>query len=485
MPSKRREIPFAGPAYQSANVFLNAQQCINYYLEPYPAMGENKFALRGCPGLRSWVDLGTNSAIRGLLPAGDYLFAVSGNKLFRITTGGTATEVTGSLNTSSGIVSMAENGAQVMIVDSGNDGYIYTISTEAFAEITDANFPGAMTVTFQDGFFVVNRPDTAQFWKSDLNDGLSWTALEFSTAAWKPDDLVAVFSDHRDLWLGGKESIELWYNNGSTTAFIFSRREGAEMEVGLAAKESFATIDNAVFWLGRDKNGQGQVFRAVGFQPRVVSTPPITEAINSYSDISDAIGISYLIGNSPMYEISFPTGDATWVFDSGINQWHERRSRRSSGRRETVSGRHRVQNHAFFADKHLMGDFENGKIYEHTRDVYKEGSYHLEATRSTMAFQRNQDFITINELQVLYTPGVGLVSGQGVDPVSMISWSGDGGFTWSNEHDAKIGKLGEYANRARITQLGQERNWVLRTKVTDPILRDILGAYADIEIDGA
>lgn len=484
MPSNRREIPFAGPAYQSANIFLAAQQSINYFLEPYPALGKNKFALRGAPGLLSWVDLGTNAEVRGLWTTNDYLFAVSSDKVFRINTSGEATEV-GTLNTDSGPVSMEENSLQVMIVDSGTDGYIYTIADETLVQITDADFPGASGLTFQDGYFIITRPDTAQFFISASNDGTDWDALDFSSAAWKPDNLLAAFSDHRDLWLGGTESIEVWYNNGSATAFPFSRREGTMLEIGLAAKHSFARIDDAVFWLGRNENGQGQVFRAVGFQPRVVSNDAITEAINGYSDISDAIGFSYLIDNNPMYELTFPTADATWVFNSalpGEQGWWERRSRRFDGDDLTI-GRHRVQNHAFFAGKHLVGDIENGKIYEMTRDIYDEDGTEMEATRSTVAFESNQDWITVNELQVLYTPGVGLTARQGSDPVSLISWSGDGGHTWSNEYDVKIGKKGEYENRAIMRQLGQHRNWVFRAKITDPVQRDIMGGLADIEVD--
>jgi len=485
MPSNRREIPFAGPAYQRSNVFINAQQSINYYLEPYPALGQNKFALRGCPGLRSWADLGTGKAVRGLLSTGDYAFAVSDNKVFRIDTDGLVTEV-GNITASSGYIGMAQGNLQLMIVDAENKGYIYTFGSGAFADITDTAFPGASSVTHQDGIFLVTEPDSFNFYTSDLNDGTTWDSLLFFPANWKSDNLISIFSDHRNVWAGGTESIEIYYNNGNSSGnFLFTRRDGAEMQIGLGAKDSFSQIDNAVFWLGRNENGQGQVFRALGFQPTVVSNEAITEAIANYSDISDAIGFAYLIDKNPMYELTFPTADVTWVYNSSLppeHGWHERRSRRLSGTR-WISGRHRGQKHVFFSGKHLVGDIENGKVYEHTRDVFDEDGTEMEATRSTVAFGSNQDLITVNELQVLFTPGVGLTSGQGSDPVAIISWSGDGGYTWSNEHQVKIGKKGEYVNRAIIRQLGQHRNWVFKVKTTDKVQRDILSGFADIEVD--
>lgn len=476
MPTGRFEIPFVGPAYKGLNPFLNPQECVNYFLEPYQTMKGNKLALRGCPGLTTWANLATGAAIDGMIKIGSYLMAVSNAKLFKISSAKAVTEI-GSIDIS-GTVQMAQNGLQAMIATPSTQAYIYTLADDSLVRITDTDFPGASSVTFQDGFFIVGRPNTASFYKSHLNDGLNWDSDDYSTAAWKPDNILSVFSDHRDLWLGGEETIELWYNNASSSEFPFSRREGTELEIGLAAKHSFGGIDNGVFFLGRDRNGYGYIFRCVGYQPAIISTPPITEAINSYSDISDAISSTYYIDNNSMYELTFPTADKTWVFDSSQNQWHERRSRISG-----VTGRHRVQNHVFFDNKHLMGSISDGKIYEHSRQVYDEDGEELEATRTTLAFQNNQDMITVNELQVLYTPGVGLVSGQGSDPLSIISWSKDGGKTWSNERQVSIGKMGEYENRARVLQLGQGRNWIVRAKITDPVNRDILGAVAMAEVD--
>ena len=482
MPSNRREIPFTGPPYKTTNTFLNFQECVNYFLESYPSGKGDKFVLRGCPGLTQWIDVGTGKPIRGMLQIGANLIVASNDKVFRVTPGKTVTQVSGSLDIADSVVSMAENGLQIMITNATGNGYIYTAADNSLQNITDPDFPGATQVTFLDGFFLVNKPDTSQFFKSGLNNGLTWDSLDFSSAGWKPDDLVGIFSDHRDLWLPGKNGIEIWYNTGSTTAFNFSRRDGAEIEVGLAAANSMANIDNAVFWVGRNEKGQGRVFRALGFQAAVISDPAITEAINLYPDISDIIGMTYLIDSHPMYEISSESGDQTFVFDSATNLWHERRSKRTipGG---TKIGRHRVQNHAFFAGEHLMGDIQTGKIWEHRRDVYKEGSFHLPVIRTTMAMENEQDPISVLELQILFTPGVGLQSGQGSDPVVIISWSRDGGKTFSNEHDISIGKVGEYENRARVLQLGQGRNWVFKVKVTDPVLRDIMSSYAIIEVD--
>jgi hypothetical protein len=81
-----------------------------------------------------------------------------------------------------------------------------------------------------------------------------------------------------------------------------------------------------------------------------------------------------------------------------------------------------------------------------------------------------------SRLQIEFTPGVGLQSGQGVDPQAMLKWSNDGGFTWSNEHWTSIGKVGYNKNRAVWNRLGQAWDRVYEVNFTDPVQRDIIGA---------
>ena len=59
------------------------------------------------------------------------LLVAAGDSLFEVTTGGVSTLV-GELNTSTGLVSIADNGFQAIIVD-GDSGYIYQKETPALA----------------------------------------------------------------------------------------------------------------------------------------------------------------------------------------------------------------------------------------------------------------------------------------------------------------------------------------------------------------
>jgi hypothetical protein len=475
MPSRRIEIPFCGEHSRGESIFLNPEECINYYPERDKG---GRITLRGSPGLADFADTGSGSPTRGGVVCGDYLFVVQGMNLYRIDQHGTVTAVSGDMALTEDVVSVIENGATLGIFG-GDTGYYYTLSTNTLAEISDTAFPGATTATYQDGFAIINRPGTNQFYKSALNDFSDWTATDFSSAGWKSDNLVRVFSDHRDLLLIGSKSTEPWYNTGST--FPFSRRRGSEMEIGIAAPHSVDNGDNGVFWLSRSKNGHGMVVRSLGLQIRKVSSPAVDDILASCSTISDAIGWCYQMAGHVFYELTLPSADISLVYDSTEDMWH----RRASYFRGQGLFRHRAQFHWHFAGKNLAGSRTGGGIYELSPTAYDEVGIEMPAIRVSPPLRNNQDLITYHELWVMFTPGVGEATGADsvTDPVALLSWADDGGYTFGNEIDMHLGKIGEYKNCARVHRLGQARNRVWKLKVTAPVNRDIIGAVARITVD--
>ena len=65
------------------------------------------------------------------------------------------------------------------------------------------------------------------------------------------------------------------------------------------------------------------------------------------------------------------------------------------------------------------------------------------------------------------------------DPQVMLRWSDDGGHTWSNEHWASMGKIGEYNRRVIWRRLGMTtklRDRVYEISGSDPVKIAIMGA---------
>ena len=139
---------------------------------------------------------------------GNYGYVVSGKELYRLNADWTSLYI-GNLS-GTGPVSIADNGTQMFIACNG-PSFIYNSTTEEFAQIADADFPGAVTVGYLDGYFVFNEPNSQKVWVTSLLDGTAIDPLEFASAEGSPDQLVAAIVDHREAWLFGTNSIEVWY----------------------------------------------------------------------------------------------------------------------------------------------------------------------------------------------------------------------------------------------------------------------------------
>lgn len=480
----RRPIPFVGPSYDNRSTNVNTQKCINWYPEVNPEGSLSKMSLIPTPGLEEWVDLGTNAIIRGLWTDGTLLHAVSGSDYFTVTAGGTATD-RGDLDTSTGLVSMASSPTEIMTVD-GTSGYIYNIAADTLTKITDGDFPTSDTVSFLDGYFIVNKQDTGRFHISSLNAGTAWGATDFATAEGDPDNLVAVKVSNRRLWLFGKDTIEIWRNTGAS-AFPIERIEGSFIEVGLGSKDALAKGDNDLFWLGNNKYGKDVIFRAFSHEAQIISTRAVEWQLSQYGTTSDATCFVYRQEGHTFAEFTFPSANKTWVYDAassksyGKPMWHERSSRYDIN--DLLSdGRHRITSHVFFNGDHIVGDFDNGKLYKLKTDVFTEDGEEIKRTRRSPFIHESQRKIFFGDVQVMFEPGVGLTSGQGSDPVASLRHSNDGGNTWSRRRNRSIGKKGEYKDRVRWNRNGSGRNRVFELEISDPVNAIVIDAFAKINI---
>jgi hypothetical protein len=158
-----------------------------------------------------------------------------------------------------------------MIVD-GTAGYIYNTVTHAFAQIADPDFPAnPATVTYLGRRFVVSIQDSSRFQVSDIDDGLSWDALNFANAEVSPDQIVRAYASNGQLILPGYLVTEFWGNSG-TADFPFSQLQGTANEWGLAARYSIARFDNTFCMLVQNRMGQVMIGKMNGYLPEKISS---------------------------------------------------------------------------------------------------------------------------------------------------------------------------------------------------------------------
>lgn len=440
---------------------------VNLYAELAPE-GKDIGALFGTPGLSLLATPGSGP-IRGVFPYFDfYLYVVSGYTLYQLDRNFNATAL-GAIG-GTGPVTMTTN-HDVVVIAAGNFVYQLDVASGAVTNTTQA----AGSICFIDSWFVYNQPDSQIIW---AYDGAAFDPLSFAQAEGAPDHLVRVFADHRELWLFGKISTEVWQSSGDAD-FPFAPVQGAFIEKGCAATHSVAKLDNSIFWLGAGEDGFGVVWRANGYTPVRVSTSAVELAIRGYSDVSDAIAWGYQQDGHSFYVLTFPTGNATWVFDASTNLWHERAYMDPN---TGELSRHRGNCGCYFQGKNIVGDFENGKLYEFDLGTYSDNGDYIKAIRAWRALPQGQnrlDRTFQHALQLDAEAGVGLISGQGSDPIVWLRWSDDGGHTWSNFHSRSLGAIGETGHRTIWRRLGSTeklRDRVYEVSMTDPVKRAFVGA---------
>lgn len=455
-------IQWATASNKGRSEAVNGSRLVNLYAEALPPDSKTPVVLYGTPGTAQFVTL-PEWPVLALHTLRDVLYAVTPTHLYRIGRTGVVTEV-GAIR-QSGRVSTADNGTQLVMVD-GDLGYSYDVDEDHITELEGPGWYPATTVTYQDGYFIFNRAGTGQFFLSQLMS-VEFDALDFATAEAAPDDTLAVLSDHRELWVFGEHSIEIWYNSGDVD-FPFERMQGAFVERGILAAHSAAKIDNSVFWLGED----GVIYRAAGYQPQRISTHAVEQSIE-IGQAGDAFAYTYTEEGHPFYVLTFPTLARTWCYDVATGLWHERQHSRW--------GRHHGNCYARAYGRHLIGDFQNGLIYLLDMDALDDEGDEIRREAVSPPVHARRERLTMRSLELDMESGVGLTVGQGDNPQAMLQWSDDGGKTWSNEHWTTIGKVGRFLTRVIWRRLGQFRQRQLRVVITDPVPVVIMGAFVEVD----
>ena len=463
--------PFIGGAYLSRSRKLGAQRCVNFYL----AKHENgQLALFGTPGLRKLATL-TGGGIRGMhVPTSGNAIVVCGPYVYRVAADWSAVKV-GTIDNLGTPVSIDDDGTTAVLV-TGPNGYTLNLGSNAFAQITDEAFYGADYVYYNKTVFVFNRPNTADFYTTEVQNGVTFDALDFGRATSNAEPIVRHIVSREEILLFKQTVTEVWRAVAGGD-FLFARDTNVSIPKGCEAKHSVASVDGTVFWLGGDEAGGGTVWKLDGYTPVPVSHDGLEYAIQGYATTADAWAYSYKQEGHPFYVLNFPTAGATWSYDTATGEWHERAYLDMS---TGDFDRHRGACHMKYGGVHVVGDWQDGRLYALDPNCYDDDGAPLVSLRSCAhmgAASGNE--VRFNRLRLDLETGVGTESGQGVDPVLMLRWSNNGGATWSALKSLSMGKLGEYSRRVSIDRLGVARDRVFEVSISDPVRRVIVAAAVD------
>lgn len=334
---------------------------------------------------------------------------------------------------------------------------------------TDGAFEGGGTVDIVDNYFVYSKPGTQLWASSNLLSPLT-NPLSYGTKDGAPDDLVSLIVDHREVYLLGEKSSEVWVDVGAFP-FPFQRIPGTSTQHGIAAKNSMARVGNSFAYVSRNDRGQAMIVQMNGYVPTRISTHAVENTLVN-QPITDAVAWTYQLEGHECYVVTFPSLELTWVYDTTTGMWHKWLYTNNKNQYQ----RHRGNCCAVFQGKVLVGDYENGQIYELDPENYTDNGQPIRRLRRCPHIVTDLQRQFFEEFQIQFQPGVGLQLGQGQDPQAMLRWSSDGGSTWSNEYWVSIGRTGRYTNRAIWRRLGWSRDRIFEVVVTDPVKAVIISA---------
>ena len=480
---------FVGPSYEAPSIYQDAQECINFYpeIDPLKPQGSRGVvALYPTPGLVKKLTLPIQGEVRQLfaMHGTEWLIAVCADRVYKIDAAYNATQI-GVVSSYTGPVSISYNnttadGYIAYIVDGANR-YYWVASTNVFTKLpsTDGPWQGATTVDVIDNYNIYNEPGTNNWAATDLASALS-TEAYYGTKDGEPDPIVAVISDHRQVYLLGEQTTEVWVDVGNVIpgliSFPFQRISGTMMQHGIAAQYSLAQFEEQIMFVSTDARGQGIIGAVQGYTFVRLSNHAVEQTLMNVR-LDDARAYTYRLEGHEFYVVTFPSIDLTWVYDLTTQSWHKW----LSWDNETGYYRHRSNCGAFWNNVYLVGDYQNGNIYQLDNDVYTDNGAPIRRMRRAPHIVTDLQRQYFSEMQIQFQPGVGLNNGQGQDPQAMLRWSNDGGSTWSNEHWTSIGKIGRYKNRAIWRRLGWSRDRIYEVSMSDPVKTVIISANLKAE----
>lgn len=459
---------FIGSSRKDDDLALSRQETVNWYVESQGNGARNNRVLRGAPGTVQFAEVG-DGPIKGLLNLNGTLYAISGRELYKVDANGNGT-LLGTMEESNQ-PTMSFNLTQV-VVTNGVNGYVYDTASGVFSKISSPNFYSSTSVTFQDGYNFFNRAETGQFFVSNLDDATEYDAIDFDEAVLRGDNLLAVVSDTRNVWLFGASTSEPWYNNGQLVGVPIVPNKGAASLRGTAAYRSVVSSQIGIFFLGDDHN----VYWTQGYDHKNISDDSLSRELGGYTNVSDAFGFVMNTDGHWFYVLTLPTQKRTFVYDPEEGEWHNRSS--------YGLGYWRASCYAACYDRNLVGDSRSGKIGYLDRSVYTEYGQYWVSERYTGVYAAGNKQISWNMVELVFPSGQ---VPQNVTHQAILRYSDDKGMTFSNPRIMEIGKAGHGNQRLQWHILGDSsaggRVWHLSVSTAGN--RDLLEEDLEYEVGNA
>lgn len=207
------------------------------------------------------------------------------------------------------------------------------------------------------------------------------------------------------------------------------------------------------------------VYRLDGYTPVRISTHAIEYLLR------DATYVRAFTYDQEGHKFCIMTTDrGTAGFDIAVGAWHMRKSWQMTTWRANGA----VSAYGMT----LISSSLDGKLFRLDFDTFSEDGDPIEMVIDLPTIEGGRDYKTMDAFEVTCETGVGNAAVP--NPQIMLSYSDNGGRTYSSEMWRALGAVGTYMTRAVWRKLGIFRQRQMRLKITDNVRRLVIAYWADI-----
>jgi len=341
------------------------------------------------------------------------------------------------------------------------------------------------------GYGIVTRPNSRQFNVSGLNDFSSWDPLDFALKEGSTDNLVGSAAHRGELWLFGRENIEVWDLSGNPD-FPFAKNQSGSIARGLGGPQTLCKVgEQMLCFIGEN----GVAYRTQGYSIVRISTP--SQENDWRNAFTIAIAFAFEMAGHLFWQVNLDT--KSWVWDATESEWTER------GLLNTVSGntfyREIAQFHDYIPDwngvrdindegatqgSHIVTGYNDHNLYELSTDFHDDNGVAIRYVRRFPHLVNEKLRIFLHKLTFEVETGQ-VVSGD-PEPQMELRISADGGKTWRQSVTSGgdlivttgFGLNGDTRKRLIFRRLGSGRDLVPEIAVTMKSKLYIADAYGEV-----
>jgi hypothetical protein len=465
-------IPFPASSAPGSKPQESGGRIVNGFIDKADGAARNKVIFRRSPGLTELFTISGHSHFRGGVYTSNTFIVVLDTRVYTVTeSAGVYTAVNqGALAGTDPVTIAVNNAGTPNIVCVSTEGVFNLFTGSAPSNFADADLPQPNSVSMLDGYFIFTIGD-GRIFATGVNN-VSIATNSFTTEqgltlrrgfVWKGE-----FYAMGDKWTGV-------YKDAATSPFplerLFTIPRGIIGTHAIAGHEE--GFGQSPIWVGED----GITYRLNGYTPEAIHHHDVEHDIENCADKSALEASVYMHSGHPFWVLTSP-GEWTWELNLTTMEWTQRKS---FGRDDW-----RASRSVFAFERWVVGDRTTGKFSLLSEHVYKEYTDPLVWELQSGCAANFPQRMKIPRADFDFTAAVGSASGEDpiqVDPVVLISWSLDGGHTFGNPVQRKLGKQGEGGKLVSILRLGttKGKGIVFKLQVSDPVHVGFMGGQMAVE----